>query len=88
VPLGPTIIRSKKDDVKFSPATVKWTVGAESIVIEVAHAAGTDRFTLDARPPRLLREWRQADGGRLTLQRSARIDYWNHHKLGDRLEGR
>jgi hypothetical protein len=86
VPLAPTIIRSKKDDVKFSPATVKWVAGAQTIDVEVAHAAGTDRFTLETKAPHLLREWQQADGGRLKLRKSLKLDYWNHNKLGD--EGR
>ncbi len=86
VPLAPTIIGSKKGDVKFSPATVKWVAGAQTIDVEVAHAAGKDRFTLDAKAPHLLREWQQADGGRLKLRKSLKLDYWNHNKLGD--EGR
>ena len=83
VRLAPSIIRSKKDEVKFAPATVRWVAGAETIGIEVAQAGGTDRFTLDARPPHLLREWQQADGGRLRLLRHLKIDYWNYNQLGD-----
>jgi len=83
VPLAPTIIRSKKDDVKFLPATVQWTVGPEAIAVVVTHAAGTDRFTLEVKPPYLLREWQQADGGRLKLRRSLKLDYWNYNQPGD-----
>lgn len=83
VPLAPTIIRSKKDDVQFASAQVNWKRAGETIVVEVAHADGADRFTLDPKPPHLLREWQQADGGRLRLRQSLKIDYWNYNKPGD-----
>jgi hypothetical protein len=83
VRLAPTIIRSKKDEVNFAAAQVKWGRSGEAIAVEVAHAAGTDRFTLEAKWPHLLREWQQADGGRLKLRRSLKLDYWNYHKAGD-----
>lgn len=83
VPLGPTIISSKKGIVTFSPATVKWAAGAQTVDVQVIHPAGTDRFTLDTKAPHLLREWQQAEGGRLKLRRSLKLDYWNHNKLGD-----
>ena len=83
-PLAATIIRSKADAVSFAPARIKWTRAADAIVVEVVHAAGTDRFTLDPKPPHLLLKWQQADGGQLTLRRSLKIDYWNYNKLGDK----
>ncbi len=83
VSMAPTIIGSKKGEVKFSPATVKWVTGAQAITVEVAHAAGMDRFSLDGKAPHFLREWQQADGGRLTLRRSVKLDYWNYNKVGD-----
>jgi hypothetical protein len=84
VPLAPTIIRSKRDDVKFQPAQVKWSTAPAAISVEVKHPAGTDTFTLDPKPPHLLREWRQADGGKLTLRNTLKIDYWNYNKPGDK----
>lgn len=83
-PLAPSIIRSKADAVKFAPAKIKWTRAPDAILAEVVHPAGTDRFTLDPKPPHMLREWQQADGGRLTLRRSLKIDYWNYNKPGDK----
>ena len=81
-PLAPSIIRSKKDDVTFATARVKWTRSAAAILVEIVHPAGTDRFTLDPARPHLLREWQQADGGLLKLKRSLKIDYWNYNQPG------
>lgn len=81
--LTASIIRSKKDEVKFAPAQVNWARKSEAIVVEVAHAGGRDVFTLEAKRPHLLREWQQADGGRLKVRRSLKIDYWNMNKNGD-----
>jgi hypothetical protein len=83
VPLAGTIIRSRKDEVQFATAQVNWSRRGDAIVVEVAHAGGADRFTLGAKRPHLLREWQQADGGRLKLRQALKIDYWNFHSPGD-----
>jgi hypothetical protein len=84
IQLASTIIKSKKDDLVFKPATVQYSVGEKSMTVSVQHAGGRDQFTLDYDFPYLLREWSAADGSHLKLKRSLKIDYWNHHKLGDR----
>jgi hypothetical protein len=50
----------------------------------VQHDGGTDRFMLDRDFPYLLRKWEGADGSKIQMKRSLKIDYWNYHGLGDR----
>ncbi len=84
IQLAPTIINSKKDNLVWKPAKVHFESTNRAIYVTVEHAAGTDRFMLGRGFPHLLREWAAADGSRLTLKRSLKIDYWNYHNLGDR----
>ncbi|HXA09741.1 MAG TPA: hypothetical protein VNW28_07140 [Chthoniobacterales bacterium] len=84
IQLAPTIINSKKDNLVWKPAKVHFESTNRAIYVSVEHAAGTDRFMLGRGFPHLLREWAAADGSRLTLKRSLKIDYWNYHNLGDR----
>ncbi len=84
IQLAPTIIKSKKDDFVFKPATVEFSVGEKFTTVSVQHAGGKDLFTLDRDFPYLLRDWAAADGSHLKLKRSLKIDYWNYHNLGDR----
>lgn len=86
VQLAPGVIGSKRDQIRFAPATVSFRTDgpAERIVVNVRHAGGEDGFSLDAAFPHRLREWRTADGGALTLKRSLKLPYWNYHNPGDR----
>ena len=84
IQLTPTIVRSKKDDVKFAPATVSWSRAGRDVLVKVTAGKLTDEFLIDGEAPHRLREWRMSDGGQLTLRRSLKIDYWNYHKLGDK----
>ncbi len=84
IQLAPTIISSKKEKVVFQPAHVYFETGEHAIYVTVQHAAGTDRFMLAREFPYLLRKWEMADGSRLGLKQSLKIDYWNYHGLGDR----
>ena len=77
--------RSDGEDVAvWTPAQVHYESTDRAIYVTVQHAAGTDRFMLDRDFPFLLRTWEEADGSRLQLKRSLKIDYWNYHGLGDR----
>ena len=84
IQLAPTIVRSKKDDVSFAPASVSWNRTGSQIMVKVTSGKLTDEFLLDSDAPHRLRQWRMSDGGQLTLRRSLKIDYWNYHKPGDR----
>ncbi len=81
IPMAKSIINSKRDEIQFESAKVNFYSGNEedTITIIVAHAAGTDTFTLAKKFPHLLLEWQCADGGTLTLERSLKIDYWNYN---------
>jgi hypothetical protein len=84
IQLAPSVINSKKDTIEFKPAKVSFTVTERKIDISVQHSGGTDKFVLDGNFPFLLREWSAADGSRLKLKNSLKIDYWNYGKNGDR----
>lgn len=84
IQLAPGVIKSKKDDIAFTPARVSYEKGGEEIVVKVASAAGTDTFTLAPEFPYLLRTWKMAGGGELKLKRSLKVDYWNYHAPGDK----
>ncbi|MGI8891807.1 MAG: hypothetical protein ACR2G0_13630 [Chthoniobacterales bacterium] len=82
--LAPTIINSKKDELTWKPAEVHWESTDRTINVSVKHAQGVDHFTLDRDFPYLLRLWEAADGSRLKMKRSLKVDYWKYHALGDR----
>ena len=84
IKLAPSVINSKKDKLVWKPAKVHYESSDRAIYVTVQHAAGTDRFMLDRQFPHLLRKWEAADGSRLTLKRSLKVDYWNYNKNGDR----
>jgi len=84
IPLAPTVVRSKKDDVKFAPAAVSWSRAGRDVVVKVTAGKLTDEFQLEGEAPFRLREWRMGDGGVLKLKRSLKIDYWNYNKTGDK----
>ena len=80
IQLAPSVVRSKKDDVKFAAASVSWSRTGGDLTVKVTAGALTDEFLLDGEPPYRLREWRKSDGGKLTLRRSLKIDYWNYNQ--------
>ncbi len=84
IQLAPSIINSKKDALAWKPAQVHFETTERAINVTVKHDKGTDRFVLDREFPYLLRTWEAADGSRLQLKRSLKVDYWNYHAVGDR----
>jgi hypothetical protein len=50
---------------------------------EVDAPQGTDRFWFDARFPYVMIKVETAAGRTLALEKTQRLDYWNHHALGD-----
>src|SRR5678815_4478094 len=87
--IAPSVIGSKRDQITFVSASVDWAVHADSITVRVTigpvgDGAKRDDFLLEKAAPHLLREWKQSDGGSLTLRRSLKIDYWNYNKPGDK----
>lgn len=84
-PLAPTAITSKRGSLEFKPARISWKRGGEGrFDVEVKHAQGADRFSVDAKPPHLVREWRAWDGSFLTLRHALKCAYWELHNPGDR----
>jgi len=51
--------------------------------IAVISPSGTDVFWFDQRAPHVLVRLETASGRRLALQRTQRLDYWNHRDPGD-----
>jgi hypothetical protein len=84
VDLAGSTINSKKDVIIFKPAKVNFKTSERTIDVNVEHVGGMDHFVLDRQFPFLLREWRAADGNRLKLKNSLKVDYWNYSKPGDR----
>ncbi len=84
IQLAPTIINSKKENLVWKPAYIHYETEEHAIYVTVQHDAGTDRFMLDRDFPYLLRKWEGADGSKIQMKRSLKIDYWNYHGLGDR----
>ena len=78
IQLAPTIINSKKDNLVWKPAQVHFESTERAIYVTMQHDVGTDRFVLDRDFPYLLRKWDAADGSRLQLKRSLKVDYWNY----------
>jgi hypothetical protein len=50
---------------------------------EVTTQAGTDRFWFDERFPHVMLKMETHAGRRLVLRKTQRLDYWNHHAIGD-----
>ena len=84
--------RSPIEATKPVPATIRWSE-AETIVVpagrfaarlaEVVSPGGTDRFWFDAAFPHVLLKMETAAGRSLALKKTQRLDYWNHHAIGD-----
>ena len=81
--LAPTTITSKNTPLAFTPAKVSWKQEGKRIVLTISSSLGSDRFWLKAESPHLLLEWRQANGGQLTLRRSLKLPYWEYNQPGD-----
>lgn len=84
IQLAGTTINSKKDAFAFAPAKVSFTSDDRKIDVAVEHATGKELFVLDRDFPHLLREWAAADGSRLKMKRSLKVEYWNYNKIGDK----
>ncbi len=63
---------------------MSFKLGERAIAIDLKHDAGTDHFVLDRDFPFLLRDWQTADGSRLKMKNSLKLDYRNYTKNGDR----
>ncbi len=84
IQLAGLVMNSKKDTFVFQPAKISFTATERAIDVVVAHASGTDHFTLDRDGPHLLREWKAADGSHLKMKRNLKVDYTKYNKPGDR----
>jgi hypothetical protein len=84
IQIAPSTINSKKDDIIFKPAKVSFKATERTIDVDVQDEGGKDHFVLDRDFPFLLREWNAADGSRLKMKNSLKVDYWNYNKPGDR----
>jgi hypothetical protein len=84
IQLLPTIVNPTAGPSGFSPAKIAWKPGEGTIEIDLTHQGGKDHFTLDADFPFLLRKWEMANGSRLTMKNSLRVDYAQYLKNGDR----
>ena len=85
IQLAPTVISSKKTELAWQPAQVKYATGEKFINVTVrARRADATRFVLDRDFPHLLREWTMADGSHLKLKRTLKVAYWKYSKPGDR----
>jgi hypothetical protein len=84
VRLFPTMTVDGNKVREFQPAKISWNVGDRTIEIDVKHPAGKDHFVLDRDFPFLLREWQMADGSRLRMKASLRLDCRDYLKNGDR----
>jgi hypothetical protein len=66
------------------PETVRVPFGAVSTIrYTVESPAGRDTFWLAAATPHTLIRVATAAGRRLELEKTQRLDYWNHHAVGD-----
>src|SRR5450755_849727 len=84
IQLAGSVIKAQKDSFEFKPAKVSFKTTEKTIEVNVTHAAGEDRFTLDRDGPYLLREWKAADGSHLKMKRNLKVDYLKYDKPGDR----
>lgn len=84
--------RSPVASARAAIATVRVADGGEVAVpagrfgtrrVDVAAGAGTDRFWFAAEYPHVLVRLETADGRRLELVKTQRLDYWRHHAEGD-----
>lgn len=84
IQLAASILNKRREMIEFKSAKVSFKTGDRAIDVDVKHGDGTDHFVLDHDFPFLLREWSMADGSRLKLKNSLKVDYRNYNKNGDR----
>lgn len=84
IQLAGTFVSPQKESSAFKPAKLFWKIGEREIAVEIKQDSGSDHFVLDRDFPFLLREWRMADGSRLKMKNSIKVDYRNYLKNGDR----
>jgi len=75
----PSTIHSKAGSFLAAPAELK----LDGFTVTLSHAGGTDVFQFDPKWPHVMTSWEQADGESLKLQKTLRLDYWNHHAPAD-----
>lgn len=84
IELVPSLVGSRLGSI--APEKAKVVVAPptkDKLRIDVVHGGSADRFVFDRSFPHVLRLWLRPDGGRLTLKKTQRLDYWNHTKPGD-----
>ena len=84
--------RSPIEATKPVAATLRWS-DAGTIAVpagrfaaklaEVASSGGIDHFWFDAAFPHVLLKMETVAGRSLELRKTQRLDYWNHHAVGD-----
>lgn len=79
-----SVAHPERGPSEFKPAKISWKAGDRTTEVDLTHEGGRDHFTLDADFPFLLRRWDMADGTRLTMKNSLRINYADYLKEGDR----
>lgn len=84
IDLAPSLASPRADTGEFKTAKISWKSGERTIDVNLRHAGGADHFVLDRDFPFLLREWQMADGSRLKMKNSLKVDYRNYLKNGDR----
>jgi len=84
--------RSPIEATKPVVATIRWSdAGTISVpagrfaarLAEVTTPSGADRFWFAAAFPHVLLKMETAAGRSLELRKTQRLDYWNHHAVGD-----
>jgi hypothetical protein len=84
IQLASSMNSTARDAIVFKPAKIRFKLGERAIEVDVQHAGGKDHFVLDHEFPFLLREWTAADGSRLKMKNSLKVDYEKYSKPGDR----
>ena len=75
IQLGPSLATAQKEFAEFKPAKISWKIGERAIDVDLKRDGGGDHFILDREFPFLLREWQMADGSRLKMKNSLKVDY-------------
>lgn len=75
----PSVIHSKTGSFLPAPAQIS----IQDHTVTVIHTGGKDVLKFDSAWPHVMNSWQQANGGSLTLKKSVRLPYWNHHAPGD-----
>ncbi|MEM6883665.1 MAG: hypothetical protein AAF571_01440 [Verrucomicrobiota bacterium] len=79
VQLIPSSIHSQAGSFQPAPATLS----IDAYTVTITHTGGTDVLEFDPQWPHVMTSWQQADGESLKLEKTLRLDYWNHHSPGD-----